>query len=291
MDTSTSTSPRKRSARISKESPLTEAVEDYDRGRDAVRLSNEMPQNVKVQLLHLLIAVGAIGYASLVDSEVPVKVLALFKVFPVILMILMAHALSNRRSYGMRVAFGLALCAIGNTCFELEGLAPAHVPLFLIGLGFFLAGLCAFSYAFSANAISLSAATSALPVVYAAVVFNLFRPTMPAELRPPVFAFAAIIAALLLLAFSRQPEGLSPLSSWRFASAGAVLFTATSTILGYDRFVGAVPHAKRIFMVTYYLALYLITMSTKGAQARQLSRALGSVENFQKGQNFRHEIS
>jgi len=164
------------------------------------------------------------------------------------------------------------------------------VPLFLIGMGFFVAGLCAFSFAFSANTISVSAVTSALPIAYAAAVFNVLRPTVPAGMLVPVFTYAVIIAALLLLAFSRHPEGIAPVWSWRCASAGAVLFTATSTILGYNRFVGAVPHAKLIFVVCYYLAQYMITMSVKGAQARQLSKSLGSVENFQMGQGFRTDV-
>jgi len=201
----------------------------------------------------------------------------------------MALSLGQGRTYASRVAVGLVSCAVGNICFELEAVAQSHVPLFFVGMGFFVAGLCAMSYAFFANPIRVSALTSAPPIAFAAMVFNVLRPTVPFGLLGPVFAYAAVIAGLLLLAFSRQPEGLHPVWSWRCASAGAVLFTATSTLLGYSRFVSTVAHAKLIFMICYYLAQYLITMSVQGAEPRQLSKALGSVENFQSGQSFRVE--
>ena len=117
----------------------------------------------------------------------------------------------------------------------------------------------------------------------------MLRPNVPAGLFGIIGAYAALIAVLLLLAFSRQPEGLHPRWSFWCASTGAVLLTASSTILGYDRFVDALPQAKLLFMTCYYLAQYMITMSVKGAQPRQLSKALGSVENFQRGQSFRSE--
>ena len=288
-DDTTTHRPRKRSARFSKDLDITQAMADYDRTPETPPAYTTSHKR-KVHMLQLTLFIGANWYAAgLMNSDVPVKLLALLKVFPVFVMILIALALGKSNTYGVRVALGLALCAVGNVCFELDGLSPEHVPIFLIGMGFFVAGLCTFSCAFSANHISLSAATSAPPVAYAAVVFNVLRPTVPITLLVPVLTYAAVIAALMLLAFSRQPEGFSSLWSWRCASAGAMLFAATSSILGYDRFVAAVPHAKLIFMACYYLAQYMITMSVKGAQARKLSQALGSVEDFRKMQGFRTE--
>ena len=276
-----------RSARFSNDLDITQVAPGYDRSTDSVRFAYQMSRRQKVNTLQLLIIVGAIWFISLVNGELALKYLLPIKVAPVVLMIAMALILGDSRSYGLRVAFGLGLCAIGNICFELEGSIAADVPIFLFGMGFFVAGLCTFLYAFSANRIASSLTTSALPVAYAAVVFNVLRPTVPASLLGPVFAYAAVIAALLFLAFSRDPEGSASQWSWRCACGGAAAFTVTSTLLGYNRFVGAVPHAKYIYTVCYYLAQYLITMSVKGARVRPLSKTLGSVEDFQKGQAFR----
>jgi len=103
----------------------------------------------------------------------------------------------------------------------------------------------------------------------------------------PIATYAVVSALSMTLALSRQPEGQASLSSWRCGSAGAILFTAAASVLGYARFVTAIPHAKLTFMVLYYLAQYLVAISAWGSLARPLHKTLGSVENFTNGQSFR----
>ena len=121
----------------------------------------------------------------------------------------------------------------------------------------------------------------------AAVIFNVLRPKLPEELLLPVSGYVIVIAAMLALALSRRPEGFAAQWSWRCGAAGAVLFAVSDTLLAYNRFVGAMPHAKMAVAATYFIAQFLIALSTRGSQPRPLSKALGSVENFQTGQHFR----
>ena len=79
---------RKRTARISREEAdyITQEAPDYDRAADAKVLSSQMSRRQKVQILHLLIVLGAVCYASLVSSNVSWIYLAPLKVFPIGLM-------------------------------------------------------------------------------------------------------------------------------------------------------------------------------------------------------------
>jgi len=261
----------------------------YDR-RTAFKLQAQSSRRAKVYMLQALIMIGTMWYTGLLyGAGVSLEFLVPFKIAPILLMIQMVLVLSDRSGYGARIAWGLACCALGNICFELEGRAmiAGDPPLFMIGLGFFMLGNAAYASAFIANKVVVSASTATLPIAVAAAVFGVLQPHLPPKMFVPILVYAIAMAGVMLLAFSREPQGYAPIWSWRCASAGALLFTLTSTILGYHRFVAAVPHAKLLFMASYYLSQYAMAMSVRGAQARPLTKALGSVENFANGQSFR----
>ena len=259
----------------------------YDR-RTENRLQAELPRRQKTQALQLLALVAAILYAYLIYVGMSLELLALFKAVPVLLLMLMVLVVGDRRPYGMRVAGALAACMLGNICLELEPLPSLHgMPLFPLGLGFFLVGHATYLFAFTANPLRLTLRTTLPPALAVAILYALLRPHVPPSLFAPVLVYAMVMGLEIAVALSREPEGHAALYSWRCATAGTVLFTAASTILGFDRFTGALPHGKLGAMSCYYVAQFLLAMSARGSQQRQLTRTLGSVENFTKYQSFR----
>ena len=253
---------------------------DYDR-RTAVRLQSEMARKRRIDETRLatgcsiLVYACAVFYAELFSNTM----ISLAKVLPLGLMLRLALLLGDGRPYAWRIACGLTLSAIGDVCLEMEK-AHTRLPLFLVGLGSFLGGHCAYIYAFFANPVELRPVSVLIPSLYSLCVFvAVLWPSLPSDMVVPVGAYVLVITLMMVAALSRKPEGYASLWSFRCAATGALLFAVSDTILAYNRFVGVVPGAKVAIMSTYYLAQYAITMSARGAQSRPLTRALGSVEN------------
>ena len=68
----------------------------------------------------------------------------------------------------------------------------------------------------------------------------------------PVAAYIIVITAMVVAAAA---------TSLPLAIAGAVAFYASDAILGWNRFVEAIPHGRLLTMVTYHLAQVLLTLS------------------------------
>ena len=261
---------------------------EYDR-RTPYRLQLESLRRQKVQLLQALACLIAVIYVAVsVASGFSSEVLIPFKPLPICLMLLMVLIVADGRAYGAWIARGLALGAMGNIILELElaNVIPG-APLFPIGICCFLLGHCCYARAFLANSIVLSFFTAAPPLACAAIIFNMLQPSLSTEMKGLILIYATVIACTMVLAFARKPEGVAVQWSWSCASSGTIFFTVASTVLGYDRFVGSFPHGRQAATSIYYIAQYLIAMSTRGAQPRPLSKSHGSVENFAKGQSFR----
>lgn len=259
---------------------------NYDR-RTELGLQRALSRKQKLQMIQFCVVLSSVIYLILAHVRLSQMLLMPFKTLPVGLMILMVLTLGDRREYGTRVALGLLFCAVGDACLALEESTPEWKhPLFLVGLGSGLIGHCSYASAFFSQA-PVTFRTAALPVALAGVVFYLLRPRLPEDLLVPVFSYIVVAGATMALALSRKPDGFSALWSWRCGSAGALLFAVSDTLLAYDRFVGPVPQAKLLVAATYLLAQFLIAMSARGSQPRPLSKALGSVENFQTGHGFR----
>jgi len=253
---------------------------DYDRKTAFAAAARRRKFNA-VMTLQLGIFGSLAVYASLSFGDFG-SWAAVAKVVPVVCMLLLVLKVGNAGTYAVRLACGLGLCAVGDFCLELEGSPKcSDWPLFLLGLCAFLFGHCAYIFAFCANRTRVTALIAAPPLAYAGTVFKVLQPSLPPELFWPVLAYGAVIACMLVTSLSRQPEGFASLSSWRWAALGALLFVASDTLLAYNRFVSSsMPHAKLAILSSYYAAQYSLVMSARGAQARPLTQALGSVENF-----------
>ena len=256
---------------------------DYDR-RTIYKTESDKARNLQVAQLRVGICLAALIYAAIVHQDVEVGVRPLIKATPILLMIWLTIIIGDMKPYAIRVAIGLSFCAVGDVCLEMDRTAGSgKVPYFLIGLAAFLLGHCSFAFAFGINERRLTALTVFLPLIFCGGIFVVLRPSLPAGLIYPVLAYAVAIGGMTVLALSRNPGGYASEWSFRHGAVGAVLFTASDTILAYDRFVAPVPYARFSVMTTYYLAQYGIAVSARGAMPRPLSKALGSVENFNKG--------
>ena len=201
-------------------------------------------------------------------------------------MLVLVILLGDMKPYASRLGFGLAFCAIGDVCLELDAGGWKPAPFFLIGLASFLIGHCCYAVAFLCNRIELTLLKTAPVLVYVVSIFLVLRPSLPPNMFMPVLAYTAIIGIMCVLALCRRPSG-SHATQWssRCSALGAIVFCGSDTILSYNRFVVPVPHAKYWIMLTYYAAQYILVMSARGAMARPLTKALGSVENFSSMKN------
>ena len=268
---------------------LVAEAPDLDR-RTQYRLEAESSRRRKITLLRLAIVAAITAYAALLrDASAAGPLLgAGIKAMPVLLMVTLVLILAEGHgSYTHRVASGLAASAVGDILLDL-----VDTP-WLSGMDGFLGGLCAFLAAhvcyisaFSCNELKPTLLTVGPAVGCVVGIFLVLQPGLGPGLAAPVLAYSIAIGLMLVAALSRNPEGYASLWSWRCGAVGASVFALSDAILGYNRFVAPVTHAKWLIMGTYWLAQYLIAMSTRGAQKRPITKALGSVENF----SMRHKL-
>jgi uncharacterized membrane protein YhhN len=144
------------------------------------------------------------------------------------------------------VVAALAFCLVGDVC-----LLP-RVDRFVPGLASFLVGhLCFFgaaaAHGFASRSRAFAVATAlalAVPWVARRILSGAKR--VDPKLRIPVLVY---IAAVSLLPSVVAGTGSS------LALVGALSFTASDTLLGYDRFVRPLAWASVPIMATYHLAL------------------------------------
>lgn len=132
--------------------------------------------------------------------------------------------------------------------------------------GLFVPGLCAFLSAHVAYTVLFTmhgwnrrrAVLPALVVLYAAAFALWLRPSLgPMEL--PVFAYIAVITAMVSSSLLSRSPALVP--------AGAILFLASDSLLAAAKFKGAFPLRDYLVWATYYAAQYAITSGLLRAPA------------------------
>lgn len=154
---------------------------------------------------------------------------------------------------------GLALGSLGDLFLSREG-----DQAFLGGLASFLAAHVAYIALFLDQGAGLSILTAepwrgvlaALVAVFSLGVLLILMRRVPPTLRIPVIAYSLTIMAMGITALTT--------SNW-LVIAGAALFMASDTLLGWERFVSPAISSARPLMryavwVLYYLAQLLITL-------------------------------
>ena len=130
---------------------------------------------------------------------------------------------------------------------------------FTAGLVAFLAAQIFYILAFKPASGHPAAAGVFLPLIlFGLLMFFLLAPTL-GPMKLPVLVYIAAITAMAGFAAGRFVDlgGTRPL----LASAGAILFLVSDSVLAYNRFAKKVPHARAIILGTYFPAQLLIALS------------------------------
>ncbi|MEQ1514540.1 MAG: lysoplasmalogenase [Lysobacteraceae bacterium] len=161
--------------------------------------------------------------------------------------------------YRHAVLAGISLSLVGDVCLMLPG------DHFVAGLiAFLLAHVC-YIVAFAPGS-SVKARAGGLTLIAAVALVNLvgLLPRIDAELKVPVIAYVAVLAAMAGVALARAwTPALSDATprSVRFAAAGAVCFVFSDSLLAWDRFAGNIPMPVLLVLGTYYIAQWCIAES------------------------------
>jgi uncharacterized membrane protein YhhN len=172
------------------------------------------------------------------------------------------NCLMNSTWYSLLVGIGLLFSSGGDVSLELD---DGDIKYFICGLLCFLVAHLLYIAAFTSIKIIPSKAAAIIGmicIIYYTIMMTLLLPVVGRTLMLPVMVYAATICAMMFTAANRF-FGKSDISYFSRYSAllGALLFVASDTILALNKFLGPIENAKRMVMVTYYLAQIFIALS------------------------------
>ncbi len=157
--------------------------------------------------------------------------------------------------YALFISIGLFFSLLGDVALLIPG------RFFLYGLVFFLFAHISYLIAFSGNVEFPARPTVWLPyLALAATLFAILYPNLPAELRIPVALYALTLSSMAAQAMGRflilknHPA--------RNAAIGALFFILSDSLLSLDHFHSAIFLAPVVILIPYYLAQWLIALST-----------------------------
>jgi alkenylglycerophosphocholine/alkenylglycerophosphoethanolamine hydrolase len=210
-------------------------------------LQSEVNKMTAVQktLLYIFAAFAIIFIATLPFKPYPGNFI--IKAIPAIsLSILALVTVSGSR--GKLLFASLLLCAAGDVVLEIGA-----EQYFIIGLGFFLIAQIMFIVTFSRD---FKMQKSRIPIIallaaYALAMAIVMTPSL-GEMAIPVYLYLIVITLMGIFAALRAAKN-------KLTLYGAVSFIVSDSILAINKFMTPVPAADYLVMVTYYLALFLIT--------------------------------
>lgn len=201
------------------------------------------------KVLPWLIPITGLLYIFVIPGE-PHSIKMLFKLIPMWLIIAYAVLLllKNRTFFHWMIVTGLVFCMFGDYLLQwfVIGLSS-----FLIGHLFYMAGF------FSRWRFSMLRALSIVPLtafgIWAGMrIVGSILADGDASLAVPVIAYIVVILVMTWSAF---------MSGNGWAMIGSLLFTASDTILAFNKFVDSVPQSGIWIMLTYYTAQFCIARS------------------------------
>jgi uncharacterized membrane protein YhhN len=213
----------------------------------------------KIPLEAELLYVGGLGLVLFVIGLVAdLHLLRLVaKPWPVVALSrwVLAASRSQHRPELTTVAQALFLGACGDLLLELD---PS---LFLFGLIAFLLGHLLYIVALHRETRGAEWVRSVPGALYVAGMIALLAPRLPALLVGPVAVYAVVLGVLLFRAAARVgAPGLD--ARWtRLGLLGAVLFTASDSLIAIDRFHTELPGARYVIMASYWAGQALIALS------------------------------
>lgn len=184
-------------------------------------------------------------------SFIPDYLKMLFKLIPMVIVILIAFSIKNpiSQKYKNIIIIGLIFCAIGDYTLQ----------WFLIGLTSFLIGHLFYIYAFSSIAKMKKLTTLQYVLIfYAIAMIGFIGGTLfyrgEAVLATMVIMYIVIIVTMGVTATRTQIK---------FAISGALLFILSDSILAINKFIVSIPFSHQLIMITYYSAQLLIALSIR----------------------------
>ncbi|MCJ7654668.1 MAG: lysoplasmalogenase [Dehalococcoidia bacterium] len=200
---------------------------------------------VQKSLLYIFAAFAIIFIATLPFQ--PYAGNFVIKAIPAISLAVLALITVSRMT-GKLLFVSLLLCAAGDVALELEA-----GKYFVIGLGLFLIAQIMFIATFSRD---FKMQRSRIPIIvvlaiYALAIAFILTPSLR-EMAIPVYCYLVAITLMGIFAALRGAKN-------KFTLYGAVSFIVSDSIIAINKFMMPVPAADYLVMITYYLAIFLIT--------------------------------
>lgn len=187
-------------------------------------------------------------YYIFLFSHIPESLQLIFKVIPMLLMIILAAIQKPvHKKYQLLIIIGLVFCMIGDYTLQ----------WFLIGLTSFLIGHIFYIFAFS------SANEEPVPI-WAKIILLLYGAGMAIWIAGSVFKTGETILAIAVIAYIAVilTMGWTAIKTGsKFATIGALLFIASDSYLSINKFVMPLAFSHEVIMLTYYSAQLLIALS------------------------------
>jgi uncharacterized membrane protein YhhN len=200
---------------------------------------------VQKSLLYIFAAFAIIFIATLPFQPYPGNFA--IKAIPVISLSALAFTTISG-SRGKLLFVSLLLCAAGDIALELGA-----GKYFIIGLGFFLIAQIMFIVTFSRDSKMQRFMIPIIVIlaIYAIAMASIMTPSLK-EMAIPVYFYLVVITLMGIFAALRASKN-------KLTLYGAVSFIVSDSIIAINKFMMPVPAADYLVMVTYYLALFLIT--------------------------------
>lgn len=208
-------------------------------------------------LLLALISALIFIYGLYIDST---TLRLLTKGLPVIALIFWLRS-APPGTYRRWISIGLVFSLGGDILLDIPETQLANQ--FVFGLGSFLIGHLAYVLAYTSDTRRLAPFGLLLALVCGGSMFWVLN-SKPEGLGPlfiPVALYALTITAMLWRALARAGVAGIPRDSVLLAAAGALLFVASDSMIGINRFVQPFAEAKYAIIITYWLGQFGIAAS------------------------------
>jgi len=196
-------------------------------------------------LLYIFAAFAIIFIATLPFKPYPGNFV--IKAIPAISLAVLA-LVTVSGSRGKLLFASLLLCAVGDAVLEIGA-----EQYFIIGLGFFLIAQIMFIVTFSKDFKMQKSRIAIITIlaVYALAMAIVMTPSLR-EMAIPIYLYLTVITLMGIFAALRAAKN-------KLTLYGAISFIVSDSIIAINTFMMPVPAADYLVMVTYYLAIFLIT--------------------------------
>jgi len=182
-------------------------------------------------------------------SHIPESLILIFKVIPMLLIIILAATSKNLgiKKYQLLIVIGLVFCMVGDYTLQ----------WFLVGLTSFLIGHIFYIFAF------FSTNERQVPI-WAKILLLGYGASMAVWIAGTVFSSGEVVLGIAVIAYISVilTMGWTAIRTGStFATIGALLFISSDSYLSINKFVMPLPFSHEVIMLTYYGAQILIALS------------------------------